>query len=307
MRLLFVIDAPESLNPKKDSTIALMRAAAQRGDDIYYATCVDFSQTTAGIAVTTRRLSLSSDDRQWMTAASAENKNADFFDATLMRKEPPVDDQFVMATRFLDAFPTPVYNAPHILREWNEKLAIFRFPEHIAPTWVGADIAVATAFHRQHGTVVLKPLDGMGGRGIYIAAEKDLNFHSVFDMLSARGARAIMAQQYLPAVRETGDCRVFVVGGKPSPWMLARIPRDDDHRGNMAAGGTAKAQPLSAAAEHIANAVAPALLKAGILFAGLDVIGGKLTEINITCPTGLREVSDQTGENIATAIINKIS
>lgn len=281
-----------------------MRAAARRGDSVWCATLVDLSLDADGVAFFASRLLVREDDQQWMETAETAALRAGDFDVIAMRKEPPVDEEYAMATRLLDiaAEQTPVVNAPRALREWNEKTAIFRFPAHIPPTWTGADADAAADFHRQHGTSVLKPLNGFGGEGVYVAPPDDLNFRSVFSLLSGGGRRMIMAQAYLPAGRD-GDSRVFVVGGAPLEWMLVRIPRADDHRGNLSAGGRGEARRLGDDERRIAAAVGGALVAAGIRFAGLDIIGGKLIEINITCPTGLREVRDQTGEDPAEAVL----
>lgn len=299
MRLLFIIDPPSALNPKKDSTIALMRGAARRGDDVYCAEMRDLMVREGAVHVRASELEmLPLDDSApvWHRVMECSEQPATAFDAVLMRKEPPVDENFVMATRLLDIInrDVAVVNHPRALREQNEKLSILDFPDLIPPTWVGADVAAAEEFRRAHGSVVLKPLNGMGGQGIYVSAAEDRNFRSVFELLAGEG-RMIMAQAYMPAARE-GDYRVFALNGAALPWMLARFPREDDHRGNLAAGGTPEARPLDDAAARIAAVVAPQLAARGVRFAGLDVIGGKLIEINITCPTGLVEVGEQTSE-----------
>ena len=255
-----------------------------------------------GVRVRAKRVKVSEEDDEWMAVEEERHCRGDFFDLTLMRKEPPVDEDFVNATRLLDWMPAPVINAPSALRGLSEKLSIFRYAEWIAPTWVGSRADEADEFRQQQGAVVLKPLDGMGGQGIYVATEEDRNFRSVFDLLSAFGEKKIMMQAYLPAAREA-DHRVFVVGGKPLDFMLVRTPRADDHRGNLAAGGTGVARPLDSDARRLVEGVGADLLAAGVHFAGLDVIGGKLVEVNITCPTGLRQVRDQTGEAVDEAIV----
>lgn len=308
MRLLFVIDAPGGLDARSDSTVALMRAAARRGDEVFCAELHDLRVRDGEMAVRAVRVLVSEDDAAWMRfgegGARGEVREAGFFEAILVRKEPPVDEAFVMATRLLDvaARRTRVVNAPRALRECNEKLLCLAFPDLIPPTWVGACAEEAGDFWRRCGTVVLKPLNGMGGAGVYVCAPDDLNFRSVFGVLSGGGRRQIMAQGYLAAARE-GDFRVFAVNGEVLPMMLARVPRADDHRGNMAVGGRAQAMPLDAAAARIGAAVAPELRRRGILFAGLDVIGGRLIEVNITCPTGLRVVRDQTGCAVDEAVL----
>lgn len=305
MRLLFIIDSPARLNPRKDSTIALMRAAARDGEQVFAAEINRLGVDDNGaFAVSATPLKIKASDLSWYEAGACGEYGAADFDLAFMRKEPPVDAPFAMATLLLEkmAATTPVFNAPRALRERNEKLAILDFPKLIPPTLVSAEPAVLMAFQRRHRGAVIKPLDGMGGRGVYVSPENDRNLRSVIQTLGDDGREWLMAQQYLPAARD-GDQRVFVIEGEPAAWVLERVPRDDDHRGNMAAGGAPVVKPLDAAARAIAEAVGPALAAAGVLFAGLDVIGGRLTEINITCPTGLCEVRAQTGDDIAEVIL----
>jgi glutathione synthase len=308
VRFLFITDSLSRLKPQKDSTVALMRAAARAGDEIYACELADWSLHDCGVQVSAQKLRVVEEHASWYTVEESGDYAADFFNLVLMRKEPPADAAFMMNTLLLDAaiaMGTPVVNAPRALREYNEKLSIFRFPHHIAPTMVSADAKALADFHAAHDGAVIKPLDGMGGRGVYVSPPQDKNFPAIVDLLSSDGRDLIMAQTYLPAARE-GDNRVFVIGGKPAPWMLARLPRENDHRGNMAAGGLAEARPLSVAARRIAEDIAPTLLAAGIIFAGLDVLGEHLTEINITCPTGLREVRDQTGDDLAEDVLDTV-
>ncbi|MGI9298112.1 MAG: glutathione synthase [Gammaproteobacteria bacterium] len=301
MRWLFVVDPPERLNPRKDSTVALMRAAARAGEEVFAAEIGGLGMDGGGATIAARRLNLHESDSAWMTASDAGQYRGEDFDAVWMRAEPPVDARFATATLILDAISRPVFNAPRALREWNEKLAIFRFPQLIPPTVVSAEFSVLRTFHSAHGGAVCKPLDGMGGRGVYVSPADDKNLRAVLEMIGGAGGW-VMAQRYLPEAR-AGDARVFVIDGAPADWMLVRTPRADDHRGNMAAGGEARARPTDSAVRAIAAATGPTLAAAGILFAGLDVIGGRLTEINITCPTGLREVRDQTGDDLAETVL----
>ena len=305
MRLLFIIDPLARLNPRKDSTVALMRAAARAGEQVFAAEIHQLAAAEpSGFAVAAAPLKIHQTAVSWYSASVCGEYVAADFDLVFMRKEPPVDARFAMATLLLEklAAITPVFNAPRALRERNEKLAILDFPQLIPPTIVSADVESLLAFHRRHRGAVIKPLDGMGGRGVYVSPATDRNFRSVVQILGDDGREWLMAQKYLPAAR-AGDCRVFVINGTPAPWMLQRVPRADDHRGNMAAGGAPVAKPLSAAARVIARTVGPSLATAGVLFAGLDVIGGRLIEINITCPTGLCEVREQTGEDIAETVL----
>ena len=311
MRLLFIIDPIQTLNPKKDSTLALLRAAARRNDALYIAAQHDLRLVDNAVQVKSCPLEMADngaeESRQKMSVGEADIMPATFFHVVMMRKEPPVDENFITATHLLEKISpaVPVINAPQALRDMNEKLSIFNFPDLIPPTWVGSDWAAAAGFCRAHKQAVLKPLNGMGGQGIYVSTADDMNFRSVFELLSREG-RSVMLQAYLPAVRE-GDCRLLVVNGEALPWMVVRIPRPDDHRGNMAAGGRPEVRRLDAAAERIGRQVAPALSRAGVQFAGLDIIGGRLIEINITCPTGLCEVAEQTGEDAAAKVMEALT
>ena len=305
MRLAFVIDPPGTLRAKKDSSVALMRAAARDGDDVFIAETSGLRAGTGGLSLAVRRAEVSDDDSEWLSAGDAEVFPSGFFGAILLRLDPPMDSAFLHATLALDFSDAPVFNAPKALREMNEKLSILNFPRFIPPTVATSDLDALADFHRRHDGAVVKPLDGMGGRGIYVSPKGDRNLRAVAEALGDNGREMLMAQQYLPEAREA-DKRVFVVGGRAMKWTLARVPRDDDHRGNLAAGGTPEARPVGDAEKKIAEAVAPMLEKAGVVFAGLDVIGGKLTEINITCPTGLREVRDQTGDDLAAEVLAEV-
>ena len=305
MRLAFLIDPPASLNAKKDSSVALMRAAARDGDEVFILEKSGIIAEPGGLSLVVRRAAVSENDSEWLSTSEAEKLPSGFFGAILLRLDPPLDSAFLHATLALELSDSPVFNAPQALREMNEKLSILNFPELIPPTIATANAGAILAFHKMHGGAVLKPLDGMGGRGVYISPENDRNLRGMLDLLGDDGRAALTAQAYVPEAR-AGDKRVFVIGGKPAQWMLARVPREDDHRGNMAAGGRPEAKPLGEAERKIAEHVAPTLEKAGIVFAGLDVLGGQLTEINITCPTGLRETLDQTGDDLAAEILREI-
>lgn len=301
MRILFVIDALSRLNPKKDSTLALMRAAAEQGGEVYYCELPHLSLTNAGVGVLATALHFSGSNTPQV--ASSVQVAADFFSLVWMRKEPPVDNAFIDATRLLQQAQkvVTVVNAPTALQAKNEKLGIFDFPQFILPTWVGTDVAAARQFHQQQQISVMKPLDGMGGQGVYVVSGQDKNFASVFDMLSQFGTKNVMLQKYSDKISE-GDCRVFAVGGEVLDWMLVRYPPEEDNRGNMAAGGQPVARPIDEAKKQIAQTVATAIFADGVFFAGLDIIGNNLIEINITCPTGLCQIHSQTGTDLATII-----
>lgn len=299
MKLLFIIDPPAGLDPKKDTTIAFMQAAAASDHHIDYATIsgITYNSERGETGFLAHQLIVYPwrGDKElpdeWMQVASTRYRPAKHYDCIFMRKEPPVDSAFTTATRLLDLATqhTPVLNHPTALRRWNEKLSIFNFPKLILPTWVGCDLAAARAFYQRYCPVVLKPLDKMGGQGVYLSGEEDLNFNSVFGVLSDGGLAQVMLQQAAPRAAE-GDRRVFVVCGEPFGWMLTRQPDAQDFRANMAAGGTHRAEKIDDEHRAIAAKVGKFLKRHGISFAGLDVVGGKLTEINITCPTGLATI-----------------
>ena len=303
MRLLFVIDPPSRLNPRKDSTIALMRAAVRMGDEVFIAEAADLGMDEQGAFVLAQHLQLYETDSPWFDAADVCRLRGGDFDSIFMRLEPPVDIKFLTATLILDELSAtvPVFNRPRTLREANEKLSILHFPKRIPPTIVSARMSEIVAFHSAHGGAVIKPLNGMGGSGVYVSPAEDKNLYSVMEMIGS-GGELLMAQKYIPAVRK-GDARVFVIDGRPAEYMLLRVPQANEHRSNMATGGDAQAMPISDTARSVAEEVGVRLVETGVLFAGLDIIGDYLTEINITCPTGLCEVRAQTGKDLAEDIL----
>jgi glutathione synthase len=230
------------------------------------------------------------------------------FDAVLQRKDPPFDMEYVYATYLLELAEKQgarVFNKPSAIRDHNEKLSIAQFSELTSPTLVSSDSARLRAFHAKHGDVIFKPLDGMGGAGIFRIRSDGMNLGSVIETLSANGARTIMAQRYIPDIVK-GDKRILVIGGKPVPFALARIPQGDEIRGNLAAGGVGVAQPLSERDRHIGETLGPVLAARGLLLVGLDVIGDCLTEVNVTSPTCFQEITDQSGFDVAAMFIDAL-
>lgn len=306
-RFCFLVDPPRELRAKKDSTVALARAAAAAGIEVFLATIADLSQSEDGVFARARAASIADDDARWFEWKEPRPSSPmplEFFSAVWMRKEPPVDSTFSAAARMLAAAEergARVFNSPRALLGENEKTAIFRHARWIAPTLVSADAAQIAAFHRAHGGAIVKPLDGMGGRGVFYSPAGDRNLPVILETLGC-GARPLMAQKFIPQARD-GDLRVFAVAGAVAPFCLARVPRAEDHRGNLAAGARAEARPLPPQARRIAEDIAPRLARSGILFAGLDILGDYLTEVNITCPTGLRETRDQAGYDGASAVV----
>jgi glutathione synthase len=305
MHILFVADALESFKIYKDTTFAMMREAQRRGHTLSACEPKDLMWQRGGLVTAyVRDIVLTGDAQTWFMAKQAaphERPQAvRDFDAVIMRKDPPFDSEYFYATHLLGAAKREgarVFNDPIALREHPEKLAILEFPQFIAPTLVTRDASDIRRFHAEHRDIILKPLDGMGGMGIFRVKDDGLNLGSITETLNKDGAQTVMVQKYLPAIKD-GDKRVLVIGGKPVPYCLARIPQGDEVRGNLAAGGKGEARPLTQADWDIANALGPVLATRGLLLVGLDVIGDKLTEINVTSPTCFQEITDQTGFDV---------
>ena len=302
MKLLFVADPLESFKTYKDSTFAMMRAAAARGHAIA-ATEPRHMHWRRGehVLATVRRLTLTGDSHDWFESPGSELAAFTDFDAVVMRKDPPFDSEYFYATHLLEQAEregTRVFNRPRALRDHPEKLAILEFPQFIAPTLVTRSIADIRAFHAEHRDLILKPLDGMGGTGIFRVRDDELNLGAIVETLTHDGTQTIMVQKYLPEIVD-GDKRVLVIGGEPVPFCLARIPQGTEVRGNLAAGGRGEARPLTARDREIATTLGPVLAARGLLLVGLDVIGDTMTEINVTSPTCFQEIEQQTGFDVA--------
>ena len=308
MQLLFIIDPLASLKAYKDSTVAMMREAQSRGHAVHV--CEQGSLALSGgvVSATTTQLTLLADDKDWYRAASPESRTLASLDATVMRKDPPFDLEYVASTWLLEAAERSgarVFNRPAALRDHNEKLAITEFPQFVAPTLVTREPERIQAFIEEHGDAVLKHLDGMGGASIFRVRTDDPNRNVIVETMAEFGARSVMAQRYIPAIKD-GDKRVLLIGGKVVPYALARIPKAGESRGNLAAGGRGVAQPLSKRDLEIAETLAPQLAPRGLLLVGLDVIGDYLTEVNVTSPTCFREIMDQTGCNVAGLFVDAL-
>jgi glutathione synthase len=306
MKLLFVADPLESFKTHKDSTFAMMREAAARGHTLLACEPQQLRWQRGGpVLATVRQITLSGRSGEgvhdWFTEQPAQALALRDTDAIVMRKDPPFDSEYFYATHLLGQAEREggrVFNKPAALRDHPEKLAILEFPQFIGPTLVTRDEADVRAFHAEHRDIILKPLDGMGGMGIFRVGPDGLNLGSIVETLNQGGATTIMVQKYLPEIVK-GDKRVLVIGGEPVPFALARIPQGSEIRGNLAAGGKGVAQPLSARDREIAEALGPVLAARGLLLVGLDVIGDHLTEINVTSPTCFAEITQQTGFNVA--------
>jgi glutathione synthase len=308
LSLLFIVDPLDDLKAYKDSSIAMMREAARRGHDIW--TCLQPSLRWRDGKVTARcsLLALTAGNTPWYTLREEGEHDLAEFDAVLMRKDPPFDAEYLYSTHLLEAAQRSgarVFNAPRALRDHNEKLAITEFAEFAVPTLVSRDADALRAFHAEFGDIVVKPLDGMGGSGVFRIRHDDANLNVILETITQLGARMVMAQRYIPEIRD-GDKRVLLIGGQPVPYALARIPKAGETRGNLAAGGTGRAQPLTEADRAIAAHLGPVLAARGLLLVGLDVIGAHLTEVNVTSPTCFVEITEQTGFNVAGMFIDAL-
>jgi glutathione synthase len=308
MRLAFVLDPLDELKAYKDSSVAMMREAARRGHAVHALEVPDLAVRDGRVVASTRALALHTDDHDWYRAGEAREEPLAAFDAVFMRKDPPFDQEYYYATLLLEraqAEGTRVVNDPRALRDWNEKLSILRFPQFTPATLVARDMARIHAFIAEHEDVVVKKLDGMGGTMIFRVSAADVNRNVIVETITDLGSRTVMAQKFVPAIAQ-GDKRVLVVDGKPFGHCLARIPKAGETRGNLAAGGRGEARPLTARDRAIGEAVGRELVKAGIVFAGLDVIGDYLTEVNVTSPTCIVEIAQQTGQNAAVALMDAL-
>jgi glutathione synthase len=313
MHLLVVADPIESFKIYKDSTFAMMREAQKRGHRLSVCEPKDLMwQGGASVTAFVRDIHLTGEQEVWFEAEQQrphERPQAvKDFDAVLMRKDPPFDSEYFYATHLLEQAEREgarVFNKPRALRDHPEKLAIMEFAQFIAPTLVTRDAADIRRFHQEHRDIILKPLDGMGGMGIFRVKDEGLNLGAIIETLNRDGAQTVMVQRFLPAIAQ-GDKRVLVIGGKPVPFCLARIPQGGEVRGNLAAGGVGVAQALSARDRDLAQAIGPVLAERGLLLVGLDVIGDCVTEINVTSPTCFQEISEQTGFDVASMYLDAL-
>jgi glutathione synthase len=309
MKFLFIADPLENFKIYKDTTFAMMREAQRRGHSLAVCEPRHVSWVRGGqVTAQVRHITLTGDSDHWFSVQSEETAALAGFGAVLMRKDPPFDSEYFYATHMLEQAEregAKVFNKPRALRDHPEKLAIMEFPQFIGPTIVTRDAAEIRRFHAEHQDIILKPLDGMGGMGIFRVGPDGLNLGSITETLNRDGAQSVMVQRFLPEIA-AGDKRVLIIGGKPVPFCLARIPQGGEVRGNLAAGGKGVAQPLSARDWEIAEALGPVLQSRGLLLAGVDVIGDCVTEINVTSPTCFQEIFDQTGCDVASLYIDAL-
>ncbi len=301
MKIAFVVDPLDSFKIYKDTTFAIMRDAAARGHALYAMEQEDLAWRGGTVYGNARRINLTGTKPGWYRADTAKAVPLRNFGAVLMRKDPPFDMEYVYSTYLLElaeAQGARVFNRPRAIRDWNEKMAIARFAKFTAPSVVTRREALIREFLAEHHDVILKPLDGMGGASVFRVRDKDPNVNVIIETVTHFGRRTVMAQRYIPEIRD-GDKRVLLIGGKPVPHALARIPKPGESRGNLAAGGTGVARKLTKRDREIAAALGPTLAKEGLLLVGLDVIGNYLTEVNVTSPTCFQEITEQTGFNVA--------
>lgn len=308
LRLAFIVDPLDKLKPAKDSSIAMMREAARRGHEIWTIQRQSMSLHGDEVMVTATRVQPQRSDASWYVALDTQPRALREFDAALMRQDPPFDFEYITATWMLEraaAAGVRVFNHPRAIRDHSEKVSICEFPELIAPTLVSRDVAAINAFIDTHADCILKPLDGMGGSRIFRVRTDDANRNVIIETLTEDGARTLMAQRFIPEIAQ-GDKRVLLIDGEPVPYCLARIPKAGETRGNLAVGGRGVAQPLSESDLVIARKLGPILAARGLLLVGLDVIGDRLTEINVTSPTCFVEITEQTGFDVAAMFVDAL-
>ncbi len=301
MEFAFILDPLPSLKAYKDTSVAMMRALHGRGHSLFALEQRDLFWDGGQTLASLRPLQVDADDHDWFRVGAAVVRPLKSFAAVVMRKDPPFDMEYVYSTYLLEIAETQgarIFNRPRALRDYNEKLAIAKFPEFIVPTLVTRDATLLSEFIDEHEDVILKPLDGMGGTSVFRVREDDANRNVIVETVGHHGARTVMAQRFIPEIAE-GDKRIVLIAGEPVPHALARIPKPGETRGNLAAGGRGVVRPLTPRDRLIAEAVGRKLWADGMLVVGLDVIGEHLTEVNVTSPTGFVEITKQTGFDVA--------
>jgi glutathione synthase len=308
LKIGIVMDPIESITPYKDSSLAMLLEAQRRDAEIHYFQQGDLKLLSGRAIGHSQRLKVTDDNSDWFETSDAAEVDLGDLDAILMRKDPPFDMEYIYTTYILDRAREAgalIVNHPQALRDMNEKAYTAWFPECTPITLITRSMAEMKAFLAEHDRIVVKPLDGMGGRSIFVVKKGDNNANVIFETLTDFGKQFAMAQVYVPEIN-LGDKRVLLVNGETVPYALARIPSDDDNRGNLVMGATGIGQELSAADMAICERVGPVLRDAGVLFAGIDIIGDYLTEVNVTSPTGIREIDKQFDLNIAGLLFDAI-
>ena len=307
MRIVVILDALESHKPYKDTSLAIMREAAQRGHQLFVALQSDLFLRQAQVRLRAQSFAWRAGEPWYALGDYIEYAPQDF-DVVLMRKDPPFDNEFLYSTYLLELAVEQgarVLNNPIAVRDWNEKLSVARFPQFAPEFLVSCDISLIREFLRSYGDIVVKPLDGMGGSSIFRLTQLDPNISVILETITDYGKRTVMAQRYLPQITQ-GDKRIIVINGEPLAYALARIPMAGETRGNLAAGGTGVAQALTDRDMQIASTVGKVLKDKGLFLVGLDVIGEHLTEINVTSPTGMVEIATQTPCNPAIVFMDAL-
>lgn len=300
MDLLFIADPLESFKIQKDSTYAMMRVAQDAGHRLWFCQSKNVLWRDDLVDADCQPLAMKPSSTSWFELGDVESRPLKSFSAVLMRTDPPFDIEYLNTTWLLSAAVrqgAKVFNEPSAVRDHSEKLSITEFPELIPPTLVTRELAAVELFHQAHHDIVIKPLDGMGGMGVFRVGADGLNLASIVETLGENGTRTLMVQRFLPEIA-LGDKRVLLIGGKVVPFALARIPQGSEIRGNLAAGGKGVAMPLTETEKKVAEQLAPVLNQRGLFLVGLDLIGGYLTEINVTSPTCFVEITNQTDFNV---------
>ena len=308
MDFLFIADPLESFKIEKDSTLAIMRAAQTAGHRLWFCQSRNILWKDDLVIADCQTLAVKPSSTSWFELGSMESRSLKSFSAVLMRTDPPFDIEYLNTTWLLSAATrqgTKVFNDPAAVRDHSEKLSITEFLELIPPTLVTRELSAVEKFHQTHRDIVIKPLDGMGGMGVFRVGSDGLNLASIVETLGENGARTLMVQRFLPEIAQ-GDKRVLLIGGEVVPFSLARIPQGSEIRGNLAAGGKGVAMPLTEAERKIAERLAPILNQRGLFLVGLDLIGGYLTEINVTSPTCFVEITEQSGFDVSQFFIKAL-
>ncbi len=308
MKIAFIVDPLDEFKIYKDSTFAMMREAAARQHDLYTLQQEDVVWESGVVTGYARKLQLTGEPHAWYRSDASAALPLKSFDAVVMRKDPPFDMEYVYSTYLLELAQSQgarVFNNPRAIRDCNEKLTIARFPQFTAPTLVTRHARLIHEFLAVHDDIILKPLDGMGGTSVFRVTAVDPNLNVIIETITHYGRRTIMAQRYIPSIVD-GDKRILLIGGKPVPFVLARIPKPGETRGNLAAGGTGVARELTPRDREIAETLGPQLEAQGLLLVGLDVIGDYLTEVNVTSPTCFQEITEQSGFNVAAMLLDAL-
>lgn len=308
MKLAFILDPLDALKTGKDTSLAIMREAAQRGHSLFVAEQSGLALRNGQAQLQAAAFHFAEGASSWFQLEQERTYAPASLDAIMMRKDPPFDTEYIYSTYLLELAENQgarIFNRPRAIRDWNEKLSVARFPQFTPAFLVTRHIQAIRDFLEEQSDIVVKPLDGMGGSGVFRLHRADHNIGVILETITHYERRTVMAQRYLPEIKD-GDKRILVIDGTPLPYVLARIPKQGETRGNLAAGGKGVAQPLSPRDREIAETVGKALKQEGLFLAGLDVIGDSLTEINVTSPTGMVEIAAQTDCNPASVFMDAL-